>query len=92
MNNDNDKNGNKIRRKKVSLFGNINKLINRILVNKICLIKNKKKFKKSDKFKKLRVFGIVFLVLLVVGIVGIVGLVFVLLRDVILVIEVVLDK
>ncbi|VIC64574.1 penicillin-binding protein [Clostridioides difficile] len=92
MNNDNDKNGNKIRRKKVSSSGNTNKPINRTSANKTRSTKNKKKSKKSDKFKKLRVFGIVFLVLLVVGTAGTAGLVFASLRDVTPVTEAVLDK
>ena len=92
MNNDNDKNGNKIRRKKVSSSGNTNKPINRTSANKTRSTKNKKKSKKSDKFKKLRVFGIVFLVLLVVGTAGTAGLVFASLRDVTPVTEAVLDR
>ncbi|MCC0647299.1 transglycosylase domain-containing protein [Clostridioides sp. ZZV15-6598] len=92
MNNDNDKNGNKIRRKKVSSSSSSNKPVNRNSANKTHSTKSKKKSKKSDKFKKLRVFGIVFLVLLVVGAAGTAGLVFASLRDVSPVTEAVLDK
>lgn len=92
MNNDNDKNGNKIRRKKVSSSSNSNKPVNRNSANKTRSTKNKNKPKKSDKFKRLRVFGIVFLVLLVVGAAGTAGLVFASLRDVSPVTEAVLDK
>nr|WP_009905121.1 hypothetical protein [Clostridioides difficile] len=47
MNNDNDKNGNKIRRKKVSSSGNTNKPINRTSANKTRSTKNKEKILKK---------------------------------------------
>ncbi|MEG2056620.1 MAG: transglycosylase domain-containing protein [Romboutsia sp.] len=90
MSNDNNKDNNKIRRKKVSASTTKESSTKK---NSSTSTKNKSRTsKKKDKFKILRVIGIIFLVVLVIGAAAGTGLIFASIRDVQPVTKALLDE